>query len=165
PAPVPVTVTPPPATSGNGGGANSGSGGATAGGGTVTPPTSTAPNARTWRVAGSYTSMYGLASDNYRGLGYADNNDYLAYKLDFGTGIKNFYAGIAAVFSGGTIEIHIGSVSGTLAGTLHVGVTGAWNHYTTQSAAVSGLTGVQTVYLVFKGPRPGIANISCLAFA
>jgi len=38
-------------------------------------------------------------------------------------------------------------------------VTGAWNNYAAQSTAVAGLTGVQTVYLVFKGPVAGVSNI------
>ena len=73
--------------------------------------------------------------------------------------------GIAGLYSGGTIEVHIGSPTGTLAGTLHVAATGSWSKYTSQTAAVAGLTGVQTVYLVFKGSAKGIANLSTIQFS
>lgn len=161
-APATAPITTPTTPTGGSTGTTGGSIGITT---PSTTPSVSAPSAKIWRAATAYSSVLGLKSDNYRGLGYAYNNDFLAYKLDFGAGVSSFYAGIAATYTGGTIEIHIGSATGPIAGTLRVTDTGAWNNYTTQSTAVSGLKGVQTVYLVFKGSRPGIANISCLAFA
>ncbi|MDB5329087.1 MAG: carbohydrate-binding cenc domain protein, partial [Phycisphaerales bacterium] len=132
---------------------------------TPTPVPVTAPSAKTLVKAVSYTSFSNVKVDNYGGVGYAYNNSWVSYKLDFGTGVSKLTAGLAAMNANGKLEVHLGSPTGTLLGTINIAVTGAWNKYTSQSAAVTGLKGVQTVYLVFKGALPGVANLSWLQFA
>jgi hypothetical protein len=128
-------------------------------------PPATTPSAKTKIMAVNYVDHLAVKGDNFGGIGYAYNNDYVAYKLDFGTGVTKFAAGIAAIYAGGSLEIHLGSPTGKLVGTLKAAVTGAWNKYTAQSTTVAGLTGVQTVYLVFKGSAAGICNIDWLQFS
>jgi hypothetical protein len=130
---------------------------------TPTPP-ATPPSATTLIKAVNYTAQSGTQGDNFTGVGYADNNDWIAYALNFGTGVTKLTAALATIHSGGSIQIHLGSPTGTLLGTLNVAVTGAWDKYTAQSAAIAKVAGVQTVYLVFKGGT-GVANINTLQFS
>ncbi|MDB5354716.1 MAG: galA [Phycisphaerales bacterium] len=128
----------------------------------VTPPT---VSAKTLVRAVNYTGKLGMQSDNFTGMGYAYNGDWLRYHLDFGTGVTQFKATVAGIHPGGRIELHIGSPTGKLVGTLAVSATGAWNNYRQETATVSGLSGVQDLYLVFRGSYPGVANINTLTFA
>lgn len=134
----------------------------------VTPPptTSTARKSSTIFQAEKWTKMSGVQGDNFSGLGYADGGDWAEYaQIDFGTGVTTFKANIAALAaSAGSIEIHTGSPTGTLVGTLKATATGAWNKYTAQSTAVTGLKGIQDIYLVFKGGK-GVANVDSFTFA
>ena len=131
----------------------------------VTTPPATTPLATSTIQAVDYTSSLGVKGDNFGGIGYAYNNDWVSYALNFGSGVTKITASLAAIYSGGTIEVHSGSPTGTLLGTIKVAVTGAWNKYTSQSATISKIAGNQTVYLVLKGPTPGVANISWLTFS
>ncbi|MDB5171437.1 MAG: carbohydrate-binding cenc domain protein [Phycisphaerales bacterium] len=148
---TPVVITPPPTPTP-----------------TPTPiptPVPTTPSAKTKIDAVNYTGHSNVAADGSGGVGYAYNNSWVSYKLDFGTGVSKLTAALAAIHANGKLEVHLGSPTGSLLGTINVAVTGAWNKYTSQSAAVTGLKGVQTVYLVFKGALPGVANLSWLQFA
>ncbi|HZK81064.1 MAG TPA: carbohydrate-binding protein, partial [Humisphaera sp.] len=131
----------------------------------VTTPPATTPLATSTIQAVDYTSSLGVKGDNFGGVGYAYNNDWVSYALNFGSGVTKITADLAAIYSGGTIEVHSGSPTGTLLGTIKVAVTGAWNKYTSQSATISKIAGDQTVYLVLKGPTPGVANIDWLTFS
>ena len=51
-----------------------------------------------------------------------------------------------------TIDIRIGSSTGTRIGSLQVGSTGGWNDYTELSTNITSVTGVNDVVLVFSGP-------------
>ncbi len=132
----------------------------------VVPPVTTpkSPKATGTIQAVNYTDHYKVKGDTFGGIGYAYNNDWVSYKLDFAKGVSKLTIDVASVHSASIIEIHVGSPSGKLVGTLNVAKTGHWNTYTAQSTAVAGLTGEQTVYLVFKG-KPGVANIKWLKFS
>ncbi|HET6252230.1 MAG TPA: carbohydrate-binding protein [Tepidisphaeraceae bacterium] len=127
---------------------------------TVTPPAATSKI-----MAVNYTSTSNTKADGSGGVGYIYNNSSVAYTLDFGAGVTKISAGLAAMYAGGTMEIHLGSATGTLLGKINIATTGAWNKYTSQTASITGLKGVQTVYLVFKGSAAGIANIDWLQFS
>ena len=128
------------------------------------PPT-TVPLATATTSAVDYTAINALKGDNFGGIGYAYNNDWVAYKLNFGAGATTFTAAVAGLYANGKIEVHFGSPTGTLLGTLNVAATGGWSNYKSESTAVSKITGTQTVYLVFKGSAAGIANIDWLKFS
>ncbi len=84
---------------------------------------------------------------------------WLAYKrMDFGgTGVNQlsieYTSNSTNCAADSAIEVRLGSVDGTLIGTLAVPPTaGAWNTYKTVTGDLSQtITGVQDVYLVFKG--------------
>ncbi|MDB5291765.1 MAG: hypothetical protein JWL69_3006 [Phycisphaerales bacterium] len=136
--------------------------------GVTTPPTVGGANksARAVTQALQWDAQSGVKYDNFNGLGYANGGDWAQYKqLDFGTGITKFSANVATMVGfGGSIELRLDGVAGKLIGTLKVSPTGAWNHYTLQSTAVSGVTGVHDLYLVFKGGQ-GVANVENFSFA
>jgi hypothetical protein len=133
---------------------------------TTTPtPSTTTPSAKAKLMAVNYTAASKTAGDGFGGVGHTSTGSYVAYKLDFGTGVTKLTAAVAAKYAGGSIEIHVGSPTGTLVGTLKVAVTKGWSNYTSQIASVTGLKGVETVYLVFKGPRGGVANLDSIQFS
>jgi hypothetical protein len=115
-------------------------------------------------MAVNYTNHLGVKGDGFGGVGDIYTGDWVAYTLNFGSGVSKLTAGIAGMMSG-TMQIHLGSPTGTLLGTLKTAATGAWNNYTAQSTAISKLTGVQTVYLVFSGWQYGVCNIDWLQFS
>jgi arabinoxylan arabinofuranohydrolase len=80
------------------------------------------------------------------------NGDYIKVKgVDFGTGAVSFEARVASAASGGNIELHLDSQTGTLLGTCAVPGTGGAQTWMTKSCAVSGATGVHDLYLKFTG--------------
>jgi hypothetical protein len=103
--------------------------------------------------AENYSAMKGIS--NYgSGIGSLDTGDWVRLSnFDFGNGVKQFYANIGLINgnTGRKIEIRTGSPTGKLLGTLNVKPTGGWEKKTIQSTAISGATGVQDLYLVFKG--------------
>lgn len=84
---------------------------------------------------------------------------WLAYKtMDFGSeGVNQLsieYAGnSASTAANSAVEIRLGGVTGTLAGTIAAPPTGSgWGNYSTVTGDLTQkLTGIQDVYLVFKG--------------
>jgi hypothetical protein len=83
-----------------------------------------------------------------------ENGDYIKVRnVDFGSnGAGAFTASVSSATNGGTIELHLNSTTGTLIGTLPVNYTGGWGNWRTESTNISGATGVNDLYLVFKGP-------------
>jgi fibronectin type 3 domain-containing protein len=101
-------------------------------------------------------------SDTGGGLdvGYINNADWCSYtNVNFGTGSSVFWARVASAGSGGTIEIHLDSVTGTLAGTVSVAATGGWQTWTTVSGSINA-SGIHTVYLVFTGGSGYLFNFN-----
>ncbi|HEY7376729.1 MAG TPA: family 43 glycosylhydrolase [Polyangia bacterium] len=80
------------------------------------------------------------------------NGDYIKVKnVDFGTGAVSFDARVASAASGGNIEIHLDSQTGTLLGTCIVAGTGGAQTWMTKTCAVSGATGLHDLFLKFTG--------------
>src|SRR5690606_25168346 len=70
-----------------------------------------------------------------------------------GSGASKFTANAASdVDNPTTIDIRIGSSTGTRIGSLQVGSTGGWNDYTELSTNITSVTGVNDIVLVFSGP-------------
>jgi hypothetical protein len=115
--------------------------------------------------AESYNAMSGI--NNYGGaIGGADNGDWVRFdNVNFGTGYVTFTArlGVPAAFAGQQVEVRLGSVTGTLCGTLITTSTGDWSTYTDQSISLTGAMGTNTVYLVFKGSS-GVGNFDWFKF-
>ena len=133
----------------------------------TTPPVTTPPTTSTsmTATASSFVDNYYGHADGFGGVGIYSNG-WISYKLNFGTtGVSQVSAKLAARTAGQTVEIRIGSATGTLVGTLGVGTTETWDGYAKRTAKLSQtLTGTQTVYLVFKGPGAW-TNMSSVTFS
>src|SRR5215471_3949359 len=72
-----------------------------------------------------------------------NNGDYIKVKnVSFGSGVTTFDARVASGASGGTIELHLDSLTGTSIGTCAVANTGGAQTWTTKSCVVNAATGV-----------------------
>lgn len=82
-----------------------------------------------------------------------DDGDWIRVRgVDFGTaGATAFHARVASTKTGGSIELHLGSVTGTTIATCSVPNTGAAQAFMETSCAVTGAAGVNDLYLVFHG--------------
>ncbi len=93
-----------------------------------------------------------------------DSNRWLMYKVNFGMeGYSRISAHLGAQLSGRTIEVRLGTPTGTLIGTLEVTATGGHKVFETQCTSIESQVGVQDVYLVAKGGT-GVANIDWIQF-
>ena len=80
--------------------------------------------------------------------------------VDFGKGAENLRIKAANVGDGNKVEIHKGSVSGTLAGTCELAKTSGWNNYSDNDCAMTGLSGVvDELFFVFKGSKDSTMGI------
>jgi arabinoxylan arabinofuranohydrolase len=106
------------------------------------------------------------ASEGGMNVGYIDNGDYIKVKgVAFGGGATSFSARVASAASGGTIELRLGSPSGTVVGTCAVPGTGGWQTWTTVTCPVSGATGTQDLYLRFTGGGGSLFNVNWWQFS
>ena len=87
------------------------------------------------------------------GVGYITDGDSIVYKkINFGSGAKSFTAKVAnGETTTTTIQLRLGSPSGTLIGSLDVAPTGDWGTYQELSADISGASSTQDLYLCFNG--------------
>ena len=102
----------------------------------------------------SSSSMEIIGTGSGEGIGYIESGNTLTFKnINFGSGASKFTANVASdVENPTTIDIRIGSSTGTRIGSLQVGSTGGWNDYTELSTNITSVTGVNDVVLVFSGP-------------
>ena len=102
----------------------------------------------------SSSSMEIIGTGSGEGIGYIESGNTLTFKnINFGSGASKFTANAASdVDNPTTIDIRIGSSTGTRIGSLQVGSTGGWNDYTELSTNITSVTGVNDVVLVFSGP-------------
>jgi arabinoxylan arabinofuranohydrolase len=85
-----------------------------------------------------------------------NNGDYIKVRsVDFGAGATSFDARVASNTSGGNIEVHLDSLTGTLIGTCAVSGTGGAQTWTTKSCSVTSTTGVHDLFLKFTGSGSG----------
>src|SRR5262249_52372338 len=97
-------------------------------------------------------------------LGYSDDGDWAVYKnIDFGSRIKSVLVRVASAGSGGSLEFHLGSATGPMVGSVGIPVTGGWQSWTNVAAPVSGATGINDLYIVFKGTS-NIGNVNWFQF-
>jgi len=103
-------------------------------------------------INSSSIEIIGVPPEGGRGIGYITSGDYLVYKsIDFGNGATSFKAKVANSNTS-NIELRLNGPNGTLIGTLSVKSTGDWNTYEEQTCSISKVTGINDLYLVFKGP-------------
>ncbi len=96
-------------------------------------------------------------------LAFIDNGAYSMYEgLNLG-GAHSFATRVASAGSGGTIEIHADSATGTLLGTCTVPVTGDYQKWVTATCPLMGASGTHDVYLVYVGAGSSLFNIEWFA--
>jgi glucosylceramidase len=123
--------------------------------------------------ASSYNDMFGLQTEsNYDtdggyDLGYVADGSWAEYRnIDFAHGVSSVSVRTASAGSGGTLEFHLDTVNGPLAGTANLPVTGDWQGWTTVTAPISGAHGIRNLFVVFRsgGGSGGIANLNWFQF-
>jgi arabinoxylan arabinofuranohydrolase len=93
------------------------------------------------------------------------NGDFIKVKgVDFGSGALSFDARVASATSGGSIELHLDTLTGPLIGTCAVAGTGGWQKWEIKSCTVSGATGVHDLYLKFTGGSGLLFNFNWWKF-
>ena len=71
--------------------------------------------------------------------------------LNFSTGATSFSARVAGTVSGGAIQIHLDSATGTVIGTLSVPNTGGTQTWQNATCPVSSATGLHDIFFTFTG--------------
>jgi autotransporter-associated beta strand protein len=128
--------------------------------------------------ASSVTSASAFTSESHPGddsnikneawhISYINNNNWAAYAgFQFGAGVD--YGWLEATSNhgtGGTIQLRLGSPTGTLVGSVVIPNTGGWNNYRKFRFALSQtVTGSQDLYLKFVGGGGGLLNVSKFSF-
>ena len=84
--------------------------------------------------------------------------------VDFGATVANRADfRVSSITSGGMIEVRLDSPNGQLVGTATIPATTDWKSYITISCDIAPVTGLQHIYLVFKGSGY-IANLNWFYF-
>jgi len=125
------------------------------------------PYSATKAVTISWESGVKTAQDEQARVFVTDinNNDYISVRgADFGKGAKRFEASVASAAGGGTIEIHLDSLKGTLLGVCSVRNTGDWQKWMTQHCAVKKIKGIHDIYFIFKGSDGPLFNFNWWKF-
>ena len=95
-----------------------------------------------------------------------DNGDYIKLRqVDFGRSPKSFEARVAPAAAGGTIELHLDSLAGTLIGTLDITTTGDGQQWITKSCTISNAKGVHDLYFRFTGEAKDLFNFDWWRFS
>jgi arabinoxylan arabinofuranohydrolase len=98
-------------------------------------------------------------------VSYIQNNSYIKVKgVAFGNGAKTFTARVSSGGSGGKIELHLDSTSGTLVGTCTVPVTGGWDNWQSVTCNVSGASGTRDLFFKFTGGSGYLFNVDWWQF-
>lgn len=119
--------------------------------------------------AESMSSSHGVKTErcNEGGkfVGDIDNGDWIKFnQVDLGSGVSRLDLRVATYTKGGTIEVRLGSNTGKLVGTAQVTKTGGKQKWATISCDINGASGVQDIYLVFKGDVRYLFNINWIKF-
>ncbi len=119
--------------------------------------------------AEDYDAMSGIKTENSTesgdNVGWINNGDWLRFDDIDITGAQSVYLRIACNFTGGTIEIRTGSTTGNVIGSTNVSNTGGNQNWVTLNASINNASGVQDLYLVFKGGSGYLFNINWLEFS
>ncbi len=95
------------------------------------------------------------SSEGGMDIGWIDDGAWLEYKPQDFTGKSHLAIRVSSPGNGATIHVHVDSLQGRKIATLTVPHTGGWQHWTTVSAAITGITGKHKVFFKFSGPKSG----------
>ena len=91
--------------------------------------------------------------------------DYIKVRsVNFSKDFKSFEASVASASQGGSIEIHLDSLTGTVLGTCAVKNTGGLQNWKIQSCKVNNVKGIHDVFFVFKGGEGNLFNFDWWKF-
>lgn len=131
---------------------------------------SVAPLSPYYRVEGE-TMAWGQGievedcSEGGRNLANLEAGDYVKVEsVDFLTGPVSFEASVASAGAGGTLELRLDAVDGTLLGSCAVEPTGDWQTWDTVSCDVAEATGIHDLFLVFEGGNGMLFNVDYWQF-
>ena len=115
--------------------------------------------------AESCTAQSGIDTENCseggKDVAYIENGDYIGFKnVDFRDGAKNIQFRVGSNGGDNSIEVHLGSPDGKLIGTMNVNSTGGWQTWETQNCRIDETSGLNDVYLVFKGGDGYLFNLN-----
>lgn len=97
-------------------------------------------------------------------VGFITNGCYTVFNQVDLTGFTSFNARVASAGSGGNIEIHLDSPTGTVIGTCPAPVTGGWQTWITEQCSITPTTGFHNVYLVCAGSGSALFNEEWFTF-
>ena len=119
--------------------------------------------------ASSFNTVSGLqtetTTDTLGGydIGYASGGAYAVYQnVNFGAGFTNVSVREAS-YGGGTLELHVDSLTGPMIGTFPLTSTGGWQVWQTIQASVTAVSGVHDLYVVYRGGS-GLGNLNWFQF-
>ncbi|HEV8378952.1 MAG TPA: carbohydrate-binding protein [Tepidisphaeraceae bacterium] len=127
---------------------------------------STTTTSTSLKVQAESATALGGITRTLSNLSYVDAGDWAQYKgLNLGSGVTRFTVNIAVsdVNAGRQIQIRQGSTTGKILGTLTVASTGGYGVFKEQSIAITGISGIQDIYLTFSGGY-GVGNIDYFRF-
>jgi hypothetical protein len=95
-----------------------------------------------------------------------ENGSWISFdQIDFGKGVRNFFARAASESGDAAIEIHLGSIDGPVIGTCKVGKTGGRQSYQTFSCPVSDIKGIKAIVLKFTASDGNPINLNWFSFS
>lgn len=115
--------------------------------------------------AEDYTVQSGIDTENCseggKDVAYIENGDYIGFmNVDFGKGADSLEFRVGANSGGSSIEVRVGSADGKVIGNLEIAETGGWQTWKTQSCSIDTISGVNDIYLVFKGGSGYLFNVN-----
>jgi len=120
----------------------------------------------------AFSTITAISADDQSGLvldgvlASCDDGDWAKYDaVNFGAGAGQITLRLSSAATETTnfIEVHSGSVAGTLLARINVRGTGSYSNFVTLTSAVAAVSGTQDLYLVFKGGF-GICALDTLSF-
>ena len=116
--------------------------------------------------AESYSSMLGVQLENSNTtVGYIDAGDWMLYhNVDFSTWPASIIMNVAKASSGGSIEMRIDGMNGTLIATFLPAATAGWTSFQDQKCNIAKVTGVHDLYLIATGTS-GVCNMDYFVFS
>jgi hypothetical protein len=112
----------------------------------------------------SFTSTGGVqpaahaAASGGNTMGYIENNDWAGFSAVNMAGATAFSAKISSAGPGGTMEVRVGSATGTLLGSVAVPNTGGWETFQTVSTSLTGAVS-GSLFLVFRGGSGSLFDV------
>jgi len=110
--------------------------------------------------ATGFTTQHGVrtapSSEGGNCIGWLEHGDWVRYKgIDFGERTRQIEIRAASASRGGIIDIRLNNPEGRLLGSCLVPNTGGWQSWTSFITKIKPVSGVKTLCLLFRVPRPG----------